>query len=303
MSQGIIKGSADAAERRDLARSISSAFQAFRASLTLLIDPRIASPYLIYFVFQMLLLAAYLVCNSGPLAHFWALPIGGLTPEILGHYPAHLLLLQPILGRIEMVLEVFLKSIFHGATIYLVARAMRREKPSLLRAFSAAGRRYPHLLGVSIISSATVYAAVFLGVWLSSDMEGWVRYPVLGGGIAVGLIVQSLFVYAIPYIMIDGLPAPAAIASGISLSLRTFTKTLLVVAVPFMLTIPVILLDIKAEMIALQLSPDFMIHNHVASRVMELVSTYLITASATVIFLARKMDLPVGASLDPGDAG
>ncbi len=300
MSKAVIKGSADAAERRSLARSISSAFRAFHASLTLLIDPRVAAPYLIYFVFQMLLLATYLAGNSGPLARLWALPVGGVSPETLGHYPAHLLLLQPILGRVEMILEIFLRSVFHGATVYLVARAMRHGKPSLPRAFSAAGRRYPHLLGISVISSATVYAAVYIGVWLSSDMEGPAMYAVLGGGIAAGLIIQSLFVYAIPYVMINGSSAPAAMASGISLSLRTFTKTLFVVAVPFMLTVPMILLDMKAEMIALQLSPDFMIHNHVASRVMELVSTYLITASATVIFLARKVDRPAGTSLDIG---
>ncbi len=298
MSKVVINDGADAAERRSLARSISSAFQAFHASLTLLIDPRVASPYLIYFIFQILLLAAYLAGNSGRPAHLWALPVGGVTPEMLGHYPAHLLLLQPILGRIEIILEIFLKSLFHGATVYVVARAMRRGKPSLPRAFSAAGRRYPHLLGVSAISSAGVYAAVYLGAWLSSGIEGPAMYAVLGGGIAAGLIVQSLFVYTIPYVMIDGSSAPAAVASGVSLSLRTFMKTLLVVALPFMLTVPTILLDLKAEMIALRLSPDFMIHNHVASKVMELVSTYLITASATVIFLARKVARPAGTSLD-----
>lgn len=303
MSKVIVKGSADAAERRSLATSISSAFQAFHASLALLAAPGIAAPYLIYFLLQMLLLAVYLAENSGSLARLWALPVSGVSAETLGHYPAHLLLLQPILGRIEIVLEVLIKSLFHGATVFLVAKAMRRGKPSLLRAFSAAGRRYPHLLGVSIISSAAVYAMVFLGSWLSSGMEGPARYAALGGGIATGLLIQSLFVYAIPYIMIDGLSAVAALASGISLSLRTFTKTLLIVAVPFLLTVPVVLLDMKAEMIALQLSPDFMIHNHIASRVMELVSTYLITASSTVIFLARKVDRPAGTSIELGGAG
>ncbi len=111
---------------------------------------------------------------------------------------------------------------------------------------------------------------VLLGSWLSAGMDGPARYAALGGGIALGLMIQSLFVYAIPFIMIDGFSAAAALASGISLSLRTFTKTLLIVAVPFLLTVPIILLDMKAEMIALQLSPDFMIHNHIASRVMEL---------------------------------
>jgi hypothetical protein len=302
MSKAVIKGSADAAERRSLGRSISSAFQAFHASLTLLVDPRIAVPYLTYFLIQMLLLAAYLAGNTGPPARLWALTVGGITPETLGHYPAHLLLLQPVLGRIEIVLEIFLKSIFHGATVYLVTSAMRRRKPALGKAFSRAGRRYPHLLGVSLVSSLAVYAVVFLGARLSFGVEGPARYAFLGGGIAMGLVVQSLFVYAIPLIMIDRSPAGPALAAGISLSLRTFTKTLLIVFIPFLLTVPTILLDLKAEMIALQLSPDFMIHNHIASRVMELVSIYLITAAATVIFLARKIDRPAGTSIDMGGA-
>ncbi len=303
MSKVIVKGSADAVERRSLTTSISSAFQAFHASLTLLVAPRVAAPYLIYFLFQMLLLAVYLVENSGPLARLWALPISGVSPETLGHYPAHLLLLQPILGRIEIVLEIFFKSLFHGATVYLVAKAIRRGKLFLPRAFSTAGHRYPHLLGVSIISSAAVYAAVYLGSWLSSGIEGPARYAALGGGIATGLIIQSLFVYTIPYIMINGFSAAKALASGISLSLRIFTKTLLIVAVPFLLTVPIILLEMTAEMIALQLSPDFMIHIHIASRVMELVSTYIITASSTMIFLARKVARPAGTSIDLGGAG
>jgi hypothetical protein len=298
MSDIFVTGSVDAEERKNLLRSLASAFQAFQVSLTMLIDPRIAAPYLLYFVLQMILLAAYLAGNTGPLARFWALPVPGISPDYLGHYPAHLLLLQPILGRIEMILEVLLKCVFHGATVYLVTRAMRRGKPSLPRSFSAAWSRYPRLLVVSIVSSVAVYAAVLIGVWLSTGMEGWARYALLGGGIAAGLVAQSLFVYAIPMVMIDDTSGPSALASGISLSLRTFTKTLLVVAVPFMLTVPTILLDLKAEMIAIQLSPDFMIHNHVASRVMELVSTYLITAAATVIFLARKVDRPDGTSLD-----
>jgi hypothetical protein len=303
MSKTVITGSADAAERGSLARSTAAAFEAFQTALGLLVDARVAAPYLIYFVFQMALLAVYLAGNSGPLARLWALTLRGITPESLGHYPAHLLLLQPILGRIEMVLEVVVKSAFHGATIYLVAKAVRRGRPSLPQAFSAAGRRYPHLVCVSLVSSAAIYAAVFLGVWLSSGIEGPARHIALGGGIAAGLVIESLFVYSMPIVMLDGASAPAALASGISLSLRTFTKTLIIVAVPFMLTLPTILLDMKADMIALRLSPDFMIHNHIASRVMELVSVYITTASATVIFLARKVDRPAGKDPYQDDAG
>ena len=248
-------------------------------------------PYLVYFLIQMILLVLYLFENSGPIANLWALAVRGVSPDTLGHYPAHLLLLQPILGRIEVILEIILKSIFHGATVYLVAKATRRSRTSVPKAFSTACRRYPHLLAVSIVSSAAVYAVVFLGSWIASGIEGPARFAALGGGITAGLVIQSLFVYAIPQIMIDGSSAAASLASGISISLRTFTKTLLIVAIPFLLTVPMILLDTKAETIAIELSPDFMIYSHIASRVMELVSIYLITASATVIFLRRKIDL------------
>jgi hypothetical protein len=162
-------------------------------------------------------------------------------------------------------------------------------------AFAVAGRRYPRLLAVSAIASAAVYGVVFLGTWLSRGIEGPARYAALGGGMAVGLVIQSLFVYATPLIILEGFPAPAAIASGISLSLRTFTRTLLIVGLPFLLTTPTILLDIKAGMIAMRLSPEFMIQNYIASRVMEMVSIYLITASATVVFIAGKTAGPRGA--------
>jgi hypothetical protein len=298
MASVMIKGSEDSAERRDLAKSFRNAFNAFQVSLALLVDPRIGAPYLFYFILQMGLLALYLFVNTGPLASFWAMAVKGVAPEYLGHYPAHLLLLQPILGRIEIFLDVIVKCLFNGATVYLVTRAMKRGRISLPRAFSKAGREYLNLLGVAAVSAVAVYLAVFAGVKISIGMEGLARYGLLGGGIALGLLVQSLFVYCVPFIMIDRLPAHAAIASGVSLSLRTLTKTFLIVALPFLLTVPTILLDMKADMIAIQLSPDFMIHNHIASKVMELVSTYLITASATATFLARKVDRPEGTNID-----
>jgi len=294
----MIKGSVDAEERRNLARSARNAFQAFQLSLTLLIDPRVAAPYLLYFLLQMGVLALYLFGNSGLLAGLWATAVKGVSPEYFGHYPAHLLLLQPVLGRVEIVLDIFIKSLFHGATVYLVARAMRRAGTSLPKSFARAGGRYPQLLAVAIVSSIAVYLAVYAGTRLSVGKAGLTYYALLGGGITLGLLVQALFVYCIPYVMIDGLGAAAALMSGVSLSLRTMTKTVVIVAVPFLLTVPTILLDMKADMIAIELSPDFMIHSHIASKVMELVSTYLITASATVIFIARKMDRPEGTSID-----
>jgi hypothetical protein len=275
-----------------------AAFKAFQASITLLLTPRVAAPYLIYLAFQMLLLALYLSSNSGPLARFWVMPLRNIPPEALGHYPAHLRLIPPVIGRMEMILEVILKVIFHGATVLLVASAVRRRRGSVPGSFSSAARRYPALVTVSLISSAVVYAVVLAGQRLAAGMTGPAMYAVLGGGIAAGLVAQSLFVYVIPNIMIEGMPAPSALAAGISLSLRTFTKTFMLVGFPFLLTIPTVFLDMKADIIATRLSPEFMIHIHIASRIMELVSTYLITASAVVVFQARKIYRPAGTEID-----
>lgn len=286
MPQDLIHTDAKTEKRRGLARNVSAAVEALQTSLALLAQVRVGSPYLMYFAFQIILMSAYLAANTGAAASLWALLIGG-DGDAFGRYPEHLLLMQPVLNRLEMLLDIFVRVVFHAATIVLVQAALQDQALSLRGAFVAATRRYPALLLISIVSSAAVFAAVSAGRIVSLAVPGAARHIASLGGIAAALVIQALFVYAAPYVVIGGRSFVRSVTGGMALSRRLPALTMLIVAVPFILVIPTTFLGLKAELIALQLAPEFMIHLHVASKVMELISLYLITAGATVIFLKR----------------
>lgn len=289
MTGPMIGGDEELRERKSLAMSTRSAFEAFSESLMIAADARVPAPYISYLVFQLLLIAGYMASTSPPWTSIWAWPVPGIDGEALSHYPAHLILMQPVLGRVELILDIFLRILFHGATVYLVAAGFHNRKPSIGSAFRAAGRTYRRLLAVSLLSSATIYALIAAGRVLSGGATGPWRTALLLAGMGAGLIVQALLIYVTPAIVLSGKSLAEGLASGISLSLKTLTRSLVVVLVPFILTVPTTFLSLKTDIIALRLSPDFTIHIQVASRVMELVSTYLVTAAATVLYVSRRI--------------
>lgn len=287
MQRILVQEDAETQERRSLSRSAIAAASALQESLGMLIRPLVGMPYLMWLAFQLLLMAAYLSWNTGSVSSIWAWFAPGLPGEALGHYPERLIFMQPVLNRVEMLLDVLVRCVFHGATILMVGNVFRGRKPAMRASFSKALRRYRDLFLVSLISAAAVYAVVNAGRSLTTGIAGPARYAALSAWIAAGLATQAFFVYSLPYVMIGGRSFTRAISGGVVLTGRLAMKTMLIVVIPFILTMPTMLLSLKAELIAMRLAPEFMIHLHVADKVMELISMYLITVGATVIFLKR----------------
>jgi hypothetical protein len=200
-----------------------------------------------------------------------------------------------------MLLDVIVRCVFHGATIIMIREVFRGRRPGVGDSFGRSIKRYRDLFLVSLISAAAVYAVVSAGRQLTAGITGPARFAAASAWVAAGLVTQAFFVYALPYVVLEGRSFAGALWGGIKLTARLATKTILIVLIPFVLTLPTMLLSLKAEMIALRLSPGFMIHLHVADKVMELVSMYLITAGATVIFMKRT-ERRVGRGSDTGAA-
>jgi hypothetical protein len=262
-----------------------SALNAFQKALTLLADFRVAVPYLIYFLVQIAVMLVYIHNKSETATSLWAILLGGIPRDVISHYPEHLILMLPVLNRFDMILDIVLRIVFHGATVCLVAAAISGSGVSVAKSFAASGRRYFHLLLISIVSSAAVYISIYVTTSISSGQPGPAGLLIKGSGIGAALVIQLFFLYTTPFIVIGGRSAVRAVKEGFMLSGRSFGRSLAIVTVPFILTIPATFLSMKADIIALQLSPDLMIHIHVASKVMELISTYLLTAAAAVVFL------------------
>ncbi len=277
-------------ERRSLSANFKTVFRSIFTSLTLIQNIRVVAPALGYMFLQLAVMVLYLWSLEKPWTSFWALFLGGVGAGDIARFPAHLLLMQPILGRVDMLLGAFVQVIFQAATVCLVSAAFRRKTVSIRAATAESIRRYPKLLFVSLLSSALVYAFINLARHLSENMDGIARMGIAGSGVLFALAIQTLFLFSIPIIMHRETPASRIVPESFRAVAELPIASAIIVIVSFFITLPTTFLSLKAAMIALQLSPDFMIHSHIASTIMEMTANFLLMAGATIIFI-HKIDI------------
>jgi hypothetical protein len=272
-------------ERTGLLASVQSSLRCFGTSISLLGNGRVIVPFLIYFIIKVFIVFFYVHVISDPFISFWALFINKMSGADLSHYPEHIIVMQKILQRFDIVLELFLNPIFQGATIFIVASAFSKISFTVREGISKASKKYTHLVITAIIASALMLASVYLPDLIFGQPGGLFNAITPATGSVLGLIVQAFLVYAFPFIILRGENALFAMAGSFKLSKIFFGRSIILVALPFILTIPTLFLEFNAEIIAIRLSPEFIIYLQVVKEVIQLISNYLLFGAATVMFV------------------
>jgi hypothetical protein len=270
--------------RRGPTADIGTGLTAVYRAIQQIQNAKVILPLLLYFIFKLALL--FLYAQSGSLNAFWALMLWGEASESLGHYPQHLLLLPHVMSRLDMVLDVFVYVIAHGATVLLVAAFYRGERPSIGYGFSRSMKRYGHLVCVMIVATAAIAAAARLPSLPSRF--GWIpynRYIITGGGVALGLATQAFLLYAVPSVLLKRRSAIGAVKESLQLSGRRYILAATLAVVPFVITLPTFLLGFNVQTIALRLFPELLIHIQIMSEVMHLIASYILAGSIAVQFI------------------
>jgi hypothetical protein len=279
----------------DLLQSVKSAVNAFSEALSCLLGSKAALPLLFYLGFKILILFLYLASTTEPWNNMWALLMRGVSGAFISRYPVHLIFMQTILGRLDIVLDIFVHVIFLGATISLVANASRRTSSSLGLSFKKALRKYPQLVTVTFLTSLVILVCIYAPGYILGEIPGIARLAAAAATTLVGLVVQAFLLYSIPIILLGKASVFRAIAESITFAWRTITTTYLIVFLPFLLTLPTMLLGFSSEMIALRLSPDLIKHIYIANELMHFISSFLKIGGAVIFYLERKKHEAVDA--------
>jgi hypothetical protein len=263
---------------------VGRVFKLFAAVISYIRHGRTVVPLLCYFFLKLGIIALYVSSGAGMPGGFGLFLVRGTDAEALGHYPEHLILMPAVLGRLDIPLEILVLVIAQGATVILVAGVLQRRKVGLRESLAGTGRRYTHLIAASAIASAALYTGFRYPVSL---LERFLALPRgLGGGLRTltGLVLATLFLYAIPFILIEGRGAFDAIRRSVVFAGRHFIESFLLVLVPFLLTVPTLLLSLNPEAIAFQVSPEFLVQVQIAGEIMQFIATYLLMGGLTVYF-------------------
>lgn len=266
---------------------ITRVFRIFGTGLSYLRHGRLAVPLLLYLLIQLFLISLY-VWSGSKAAGLWTLLRPGMDSEIITHYPEHLFLMGAILGRLDIPLEVFVLVLAQGATVLLVAAAAKRGRISVRESLRAAGRRYLHLVMAAAAASVAMFACFRYPMAFLIGIAGIPRALGASASALICVALQAVLLYAMPFILIEGRSAPDALRRSFVFAGRHFVESFLFALVPFLLTVPTLLLSLNPQALAFQISPEFLIHVQIAGEVIQFIATYLLVGGLTIFFLETR---------------
>jgi len=265
---------------------ITEGLRAISRSIATITNPIVLLPLLLYLILKVLLTTLYLELPQDPFARLWALFVPGLTGEDLAHYPYSLLNMGPVLSNIDHILDILVLIIPEGATILLVsALAYNGKNINLGNSLSRTLRSYPYLVLAAAFSSAVTYLSIKLPVLVCTRaIEACGSKGLMVGTIAA-ILVQPLIVFILPSIILGKEKIVSAIKNSFSLGKNIYLQSLIIVTVSFLLTAPIVILELKSNLLAFKLSPEFLIQLQFASEIVEFLSLFILISGTTILYI------------------
>ncbi len=268
-----------------------SAWEVFLAVIEQLRHFELWAPLIIYLAIKITFIALYVGTINGLLVSFWELFLDSQYHEAFLHYPAHLMLMPIVLSKLDMILDVLVHSFFQGVTILFFASAKLKEPLSYAAALKGTYRRYLHLVGVTVIASVVIFACLsVVGYVVPKGTSTLIRFGGWGIATFAGLVLQALFLFAGPLVLLKNKSVFAAIRESFEIARINFTHTMILVIAPFLITLPALYLSFKGHALAMSLSPEILPPIQVFSEFLGFFSMLVLVGGATIMLIWRKAD-------------
>ena len=204
------------------------------------------------------------------------------------HYPNNFMVLRGAMGDVDTVLAVLLGALVTAAGVHLFSAFYGGTKEKFHEGMSAGRAAYVPALVVAVIVAVLSHLAfrVPLSVWGGLADSNPMRFRMLRLLlVGVVLVVQSIFVFAIPAIVADGKRLGEALGSTLSISLRNPLTAFLIVAVPAALELLPAWIMRNSALIIYRFSPEFLTVGMLVWIIAILFINYATVGAATRFYL------------------
>ena len=277
-------------------KTYRSIFSAFRST------PIILSPFLIFVLIELIALVFLFLIPRAPLRSVLGPIVATLWSEIFLHYPSNFLLLPKLASFSRMALTVLFGSLLTGVAVNMYYLWFQKKTIKPKAVLRDVFKKYAHLfiavlLFILIFYFTSRFTKVILvkyfvaghakllfipfGIWLG---------PILSGiNFILAILLQCLFVYVIPLIVIEKLNALKSILRSVLIFRRLFLPTIIIVTLAMVLYLPIVILIYNSAFLLNKFFPEIILWVLFFSTLLSsLVIDPLITLSATQLYLANK---------------
>jgi hypothetical protein len=269
----------------------------------LMSEPKILVPFVFLGILETIAVFVLSCAPHFPVNVLLAPPVRRIWGETYLHYPYIYELLPRMFYFGKIVIGIFFGAMTTAMAVSMAASARAKKKVCVKEAFLAVLPRYVSLFILAVILYGTVHFVMkqppFLLVrffrtgatsLLFAGPKTWfdVILPVFNFFLAI--ILQSLFIYAIPFIVLKGKKFIPAFFMGIGFFFRKFLKTLAIIAAPMILYIPVTMVRSNMSFVADKLGPESVIGIILAGILVGTVIVDALVTVATTLFFLEATD-------------
>lgn len=259
-------------------------------------SPKIMLPFAIMAVLELIGLFLIFIAEQPPF-------VKHITPLILRfwgeqflHYPFNLLLLSKLFYYLQLTLGIILGTFMSGVTINAVWQYCQKKTVSLISGSKQALVKYVSLLIITIIVLFVIeYVSsleknILLKIimkessFLGIDREDWTVLFIMFR-VVVGGILQGLFIFAQPAIMIDNKNFIAAIFRNLLYVFKNLFAACTLVVLPLCLYIPISILKVKIFPLMKRTCPEVVFVVLIAGVFISVFINVFITVSTTKCYL------------------
>lgn len=264
--------------------------------------PNFFSPFILLVSFEFLALIILFLAPRSPLSIVLGPPIRTFWHEKFLHYPLNFFLLPKLVSHARMVLAILLGSLTSGMAVAIAAAIYNNKITKTTSALKVSIKKYLSLFTVLLIVNIGYFILTkLLTIGLIKYFSaGHAKLLFIGPKLWLGLIftallfilagiIQALFIYSIPAIIIDNKRVFKAIGMSLGLFFKFFIPTLILVFIPLLLYIPVIVLSSKGIFLMDKFFPEIiLLIEALGIIVTTLIIDPIVTMSTTVLYLIKK---------------
>ncbi len=248
---------------------------------------RLWPPFFIFFL--VMLLQIFILSNMfSPILAGWLVPIvTWLADGSILHYPQHIAFVPAVFEKMNLLFSWLIDSLLSGAAVVMFAAYFRKEKVRFAKSLRTAASVYPKLLLIWIV----VFVPILILFWslpglFESFVQGAPRRKIalMLGMQGLQTIVTALFVYVVPYLLINKVSIGQAFVRNFSLFFRSFFTTVILVGIPQFLMLPLIYALQNTGEIVNKFNPSVIIFMTVGLAVALTLSNYFTTGSIVRFF-------------------
>lgn len=258
-------------------------------------NPAIFLPFLIFAISEFLCLLLLYLAPRMPFSLFFGPLIKTFWGEGFLHYPTNFVLLPKLASDMRMLLSVFLGSLLTGIAVSMVYKKPFKEpfKKYVLLFLVVCMVTGVYLLLIKLWTFGLVkyFGAGHLKL-LFVNSALWMGPVTLIASVISGILVQGLFIYAIPSIILGEEKFFKILGKSFGFFKRNFIYTFCLVGLPMLIYIPIIILNYNTAFLVYRLFPELVFWIALLGIIFSsLIIDPLVTVSTAVFYLHKNKKL------------